>query len=149
MFTKCATPLTISDVKDVETTLGFKLPQQLKEHYLQFNGGGPVKPCYYAEDLDLETEIAVFYPMKYHNGSGLLVEKIYMDFINRAVIPKKYLPFANDLGGNLFCIDLENEIVVLIWMDLGVVTESCINLLANSFIDFVDNLEECEDDEED
>ncbi|MFJ8088898.1 SMI1/KNR4 family protein [Lysinibacillus sp. NPDC095746] len=144
MFIECSTELTISDLNDVETKLGFNLPEELKEHYLQFNGGIPVKPCYYAQDIDLETEIAAFSSMKYKNSSTLL-EESYLDFINRGALPKKYLPFANDWGGNLFCMDLETGNVVLIWMDLGEVTERCINFLSNSFETFINNLEKCED----
>ncbi|MFP3917107.1 SMI1/KNR4 family protein [Lysinibacillus telephonicus] len=145
MFIECSNQLTISDLNDVETKLGFNLPQQLKKHYLKYNGGVPVKPCYYAQDIDVETEIAEFSPIKYKNGSGLLEER-YLDFINRDALPKKYLPFANDWGGNLFCIDLEDESVVLIWMDLGEVTERSVNFLSNSFDNFINNLEKCEDD---
>ncbi len=140
MFIECSTQLTIRDLNDVETKLGFNLPQQLKEHYLQFNGGVPVKPCYYAKDIDLETEIAEFSPIKYKNNSRILEER-YLEFINRDELPKKYLPFANDWDGNLFCMDLENESVVLIWMDLGEVTERSINFLSNSFVTFIHNLE--------
>jgi cell wall assembly regulator SMI1 len=144
MFIECSTQLIISDLNDVETKLGFNLPQQLKEHYLQFNGGIPVKPCYYAQEIDLETEIAEFSPIKYKNNSKLLEDR-YIDFKNRDALPKKYLPFANDWGGNLFCINLENESVVLIWMKLGEITERSINFLSNSFGTFINNLEKCED----
>lgn len=143
MFMECSTQLTISDVNDVETILGFKLPQQLKEHYLQFNGGVPVKPCFYAQEVDLETEIAEFSPIKHKNSSKLLEER-YLDLINRNALPNRYLPFANDWGGNLFCIDLENDSVVLIWMDLGEVTERSINFLSNNFVTFINNLEASE-----
>jgi len=34
MFIECSTQLTISDLNDVETKLGFNLPQQLKEHLM-------------------------------------------------------------------------------------------------------------------
>ncbi|MEQ6357069.1 SMI1/KNR4 family protein [Lysinibacillus sp. M3] len=125
MFIECSTQLTISDLNEVETKLGFNLPEQLKKHYLQYNGGVPVKSCYYAQDIDLETEIATFSSIKYKKSSSLLEEN-YLDFINRGVLPEKYLPFGNDWGGNLFCMDLENGSVVLIWMDLGEVTERCI-----------------------
>ncbi|WP_443136944.1 SMI1/KNR4 family protein [Lysinibacillus sp. C5.1] len=59
-------------------------------------------------------------------------------------LPNRYLPFANDWGGNLFCIVLEKGRVVLIWMDLGGVTERSINFLSNNFVTFINNLEASE-----
>jgi len=149
MFYNCSFQLTRKDLEEVEILLSFQLPQELKEHYLQYNGGLPNKPCFFEENSGLETRVHVFLPIKFDNNIGYTLEKGYLDFKGRNIIPKKYLPFANDAGGNIFCIDLDSKQVVLIYLDLGEVTNRCIKFLANSFTEFINNLEECLDDEED
>ncbi|KOP80179.1 hypothetical protein AMS59_01895 [Lysinibacillus sp. FJAT-14745] len=147
MFYKCSFQLTREDIEEVEMLLSFQLPQELKDHYLQYNGGLPKDPCFFEEQSGLETRVHVFLPMKYRNNIGYTLEEGYLDFKNRNIIPQKYLPFANDAGGNIFCIDLDSKQVVLIYLDLGEVTDGCIKFLANSFMEFINNLEECMDDE--
>lgn len=75
------------------------------------------------------------------------MEKGFWDFKSKKIIPEKYLPFANDSGGNVFCINLDSKEIVLVYLDLGEVTNRCIKFLANSFTEFINNLEECLDDE--
>nr|WP_106781356.1 SMI1/KNR4 family protein [Lysinibacillus timonensis] len=147
MFYKCSLQLTKKDLEEIEITLGFQLPQELKDHYLQYNGGLPKKPCFFEEESGLETRVHVFLPMKYRNNIGYTLEEGYLDFKNREITPQKYLPFANDAGGNVFCIDLDSKQVVLIYLDLGEVNNNSIKYLANDFMEFINNLEECWDDE--
>lgn len=147
MFYKCSFQLTRKDLEEIEMLLNFQLPQELKDHYLQYNGGLPKKPCFFEENSGLETRVHVFLPIKFNNNIGYTLEEGYLDFKNRDIIPRKYLPFANDAGGNIFCIDLDSKQVVLIYLDLGEVTNRCIKFLANSFMDFINNLEEYLDEE--
>ncbi|WP_432702812.1 SMI1/KNR4 family protein [Lysinibacillus sphaericus] len=147
MFYNCSSQLTRKDLEEVEKLLSFQLPQEFKEHYLQYNGGLPNKPCFFEENSGLETRVHVFLPIKFDNNLGYTLEKGYLDFKVKEIIPEKYLPFANDAGGNVFCIDLDSKEIVLIYLDLGEVTNSCIKFLAKSFKEFIINLEECWDDE--
>ncbi len=83
--------------------------------------------------------------MKYDNGDGYTLEKMYMHFVGQNTFPKIYLPFANDYGSNLFCINIENGKIVIIWLDKGEVEENKISILFNSFPDFICSLEEEEE----
>ena len=61
-----------------------------------------------------------FLSMKYKNEVGYTLEDMYLHFTNKNIIPRKYLPFACDAGSNLFCINLENEKIVIIWLVLAI-----------------------------
>lgn len=65
----------------------------------------------------------------------------------RKIIPKKYLPFANDAGGNVFLYKPDSKEIVLVYLDLGEVTDRCIKFSAKSVMEFINNLEEYVDDE--
>ncbi len=112
----------------------------MKEHYLQYNDGIPNNPCFFEENSGLETRVHVFLPFKFENNLGYTLEKGYLDIRSRKIIPEKYLPFANDAGGNVFCINLDSKEIVLVYLDLGGVTDRCIKFLANSFTEFINNL---------
>ena len=60
-------------------------------------------------------------------------------------VPSHYLPFAVDWGGNYFAIDLQSGNIVLLFMDLGEFTEDCVEYLAESYSEFVENLVKAED----
>ncbi|TKI50954.1 SMI1/KNR4 family protein [Lysinibacillus mangiferihumi] len=147
MFYCCSSQLTQKDLEEVEILLNLQLPLELKEHYLQYNGGVPNNPCFFEENSGLETRVHVFLPLKFNNNLGYTLEKGFLDFKSKKIIPEKYLPFANDAGGNVFCINLDSKEIVLVYLDLGEVTNRCIKFLANSFTEFINNLEECLDDE--
>jgi len=142
MFSGVSKKITLSNVQEIEAKLSIKLPEQLVKHYLRFNGGVPEKTFFYSEISDIETNVKLFVPLQYVNEeyTSCTLEDTYLDFIQRGIIPVKYLPFAYDWGGNVFCVDLKLGYVVIIWMDIGEVTENSIKLLANDFREFLDNL---------
>lgn len=49
VFEETASPLSELDIKRVENRLGIRLPQDLKEHYLLYNGGRP-RPQFFVKD---------------------------------------------------------------------------------------------------
>ena len=95
----------------------------------------------YSRISDIETSVNTFLSMKHKNEVGYTLEDMYLHFTNKNIIPRKYLPFACDAGSNLFCINLENEKIVIIWLDMGDVDESMIPVLSNDFDEFINSLE--------
>ena len=87
-------------------------PKQLIEHYLKYNGGNPINNFLYSEISDIETSVQTFLPLKYKNETGYTIEDMYRHFVGRNVFSGKYLPFAMDYGGNLFCVNMENGEIV-------------------------------------
>lgn len=49
VFERTASPLSELDIKRVENRLGIRLPEDLKEHYLLYNGGRP-RPKFLVKD---------------------------------------------------------------------------------------------------
>lgn len=93
-------------------------------------------------------EVSFFIPINYPSDElgNLDVLNSYLKLTDKG-IPKRYLPFAVDWGGNYFAIDLETNEVVLLLMDLGEFTDSSVKHLSSSFLNFINELEE-EGDEE-
>ena len=74
----------------------------------------------YSRISDIETSVNTFLSMKYKNEVVYTLEDMYLHFTNKNILPRKYLPFACDAGSNLFCINLENEKIVIIWLVLAI-----------------------------
>lgn len=141
MFIKTSNAITKNDINEIEKKLNIVLPKQLAQHYMKYNGGVPEKKFLYSRISDIETAVHTFLPMKYKNEVGYTLEDMYLNFTSKNIIPRKYLPFACDAGSNLFCINLENEKIVIIWLDMGEVDESMIPVLSNNFDEFINSLE--------
>ena len=148
MFTKSSKPLTLADITGLEETLGTRLPADFADLYLHANGGIADKSYFYVEEDEGFVEVSFFIPINYPSGElgNLDVLKSYLKLTDKG-IPKRYLPFAVDWGGNYFAIDLETNEVVLLLMDLGEFTDSSVKHLSSCFLNFINELEE-EGDEE-
>lgn len=144
VFLNTGKKLTGNEIKEIEEMLQISIPKQLTEHYLKYNGGTPKDNFLYSEISDIEISIQSFLPMKYKDEIGFTVESMYANFVNKKVIPAQYLPFAIDYGCNLFCMDLNTNEIVIIWMDQGEVTENEIHVLSESFDAFLAALEQPE-----
>jgi len=151
-FTKCEKQLIPQDIREVENKLSLKLPKELKSHYLKSNGGVPDKKCWWQDDY-IYFEVVKFRPIKYVNGeinddNFKTLESTYLSRTAQKVIPKNYLPFAYDLGNNYFCLNTDTNDVYIVFMDLGNPMENpdSFRKLTNGFQNFIDNLEEGEED---
>jgi len=142
MFSKTAKKLSTEDIKEVETKLNLKLPPQIVAHYMKFNGGIPDKAFYYSSISDIELSLSTFLPIKHNDDLNSTLEEKYLFFKDKGFIPAKFLPFAIDWGGNLCCLNIENGQVLVVWLDIGEINENAIQILANNFNDFINNLED-------
>jgi cell wall assembly regulator SMI1 len=143
MFSKASQNLTKADIYSLEKSIGYALPIDFVNQYLSSNGGVSDKNYFYFEKHDEYLEVSLFIPIAYPSDKlgNLTIEKSY-GHLTRAGIPKKYLPFATDWGGNYFSIDLETNDVVLLLMDLGEFTERSVQHLTMGFSHFLDELKE-------
>ncbi|SHL26266.1 SMI1/KNR4 family protein [Flavobacterium chilense] len=154
LFINTAKSIDENDIKEFEKQLDIILPDEIKKHYLKYNGGFPVKERFYMKDYDTYTSINGFMPIKYHfdNIDDWTMEEVYLNFnITKGILPKNFLAFASDYGGNKFCINIESKKIFLIYMDLGNPMENpnAIRKICSNFDKFIKNLEEEEEEEDD
>lgn len=97
-----------ADLDHLESVIGCKLPASFRAHYLKYNGGMPERAYWVGEDDYEPIEVAVFKPIA-HGDYTLLSS--YRLMLQKQVLPARLLPFANDLGGNFFCLDLDTGAV--------------------------------------
>lgn len=53
-----------------------------------------------------------------------------------------YIPFANDYGANPICININNGIICIFYMEMGELSERCFKYLCSDFNTFIAGLSE-------
>ncbi|WP_210642062.1 SMI1/KNR4 family protein [Pseudomonas sp. Tri1] len=97
--------ITPADLDHLESVIGKKLPAPFRNHYLKYNGGMPERAYWVSEDFFDPIEVASFRPIAY--GEPTLLST-YQLMLKKQVLPAHLLPFADDLGGNFFCLNLDS-----------------------------------------
>jgi cell wall assembly regulator SMI1 len=104
-----------ADLDSVEQAIKHKLPKAFREHYLRFNGGTPSLNTFPGKDGWEESVVSQFVPVGFcarnKNLHRTLLDGLYEFMRQRNVVPPNLLPFANDHGGNFFCLDLKTGAV--------------------------------------
>ncbi|HHA2226998.1 TPA: SMI1/KNR4 family protein [Enterobacter ludwigii] len=150
-FKKCEKKIGRADIYKTESKLSITLPDDFVSHYLQFNGGIPEKSWWDGDEGFEPVEVAGFKPFVYNTQTNddprSLIDGCYISMLDREVIPGNLLPFANDWGGNFFCLNLDNYSIV--YFATGSFDEDLTmqvnhiklqRYLINSFSNFVDGL---------
>lgn len=151
LFVKCEKKITRAEINEVEKKLNYKFVEEFIEHYLKFNGGIPSNSWWCSDDEFEPIEISRFKSMKYSELSGgddsSLIECCYWNMIKKSVIPENIIPFGIDWGGNLFCINKNNDSIVFYATDsfdenlsLDENHRNAQRYLTCSFSDFINNL---------
>lgn len=97
--------ISSADLDSVDKILGFPLPQDLRDHYLRFNGGHPV-PSLFPKDDELYG-VNDFLPIK-HGMRGESFEDTYRSVVvGNELFPRHLIPFACDGGGDYFCYSMK------------------------------------------
>lgn len=104
-FSDCETAITSTDLDQLESVIGKKLPDAFRNHYLKYNGGMPERAYWASEDFFDPIEVASFMPIVFGEPSLL---STYQLMLKKQIIPSHLLPFADDLGGNFFCLNLDS-----------------------------------------
>ncbi|MGU3306474.1 SMI1/KNR4 family protein [Pseudomonas sp. M5A4_2d] len=107
-FSGSSPTIASTDLDHLESILGKKLPSPFRNHYLKYNGGTPERTYWQSEDFEEPVEVSVFKPIS--NGESTVLST-YQLMLKKKVIPAHLLPFANDWGGNFFCLNLDTGAV--------------------------------------
>ncbi|WP_306353328.1 SMI1/KNR4 family protein [Flavobacterium sp. '19STA2R22 D10 B1'] len=107
VFFDCEEAIHTTDIDYLEKEIGYELPASFRVHYLKYNGGIPERTYCYNETMFEPMEIAAFKAMAKENDSSVpSILSTYKLMLEKQVIPIHLLPFANDWGGNFFCLNL-------------------------------------------
>jgi len=141
--------ITIEDILSLEKAYDFIFPNDIRDHYLTYNGGEPQKYIFRDEDGD-EYVVQNLIPIKYTNqhGTGDLdfsLKNLRMD----EILPTWLIPFAKDPSGNLFCfsINKDEEGAIYFWdheYEFGEDPEEYVIYLTESIKRFIDSMVEDE-----
>jgi hypothetical protein len=129
-------PPTQENIRDFEKAFGLKLPPLHLQLLMHANGGHPELNSYENSTNGNQTAINHFYHLSDDRSSARSMWKIKYD--HRKYMSKTVLPFAEDGGGNLICLESGTErnpiSIYLHDEDFKGVH------LAESFEDFIDQL---------
>ncbi len=140
------------DLDRIEQKFHVKIPADVREHCLAYNGGYPEKPIFTDENGN-EYSVDLFIPVR--DGKKRPMEKtLELLRADDGVIPEWLIPFAEEDGGNLFCFSVrESDFGAIYYYDhefeYGEDPEEHITWLAESITAFISALTENEDDEDD
>ena len=140
------------DLDRIEQKFHVKIPADVREHCLAYNGGYPEKPIFTDKNGN-EYSVDLFIPVR--DGKKRSMEKtLELLRADDGVIPEWLIPFAEEDGGNLFCFSVrESDLGAIYYYDhefeYGEDPEEHITWLAESITAFISALTENEDDEDD
>lgn len=144
-FSECEARLTEEDLVEVERTFNVMIHAELRRHYLFCNGGTPEKTCW--TESGWEPTCLVFFlsirprfstDASFAGGNSL--QDTLTDLLDGPHIPPGLVPFAQDWGGNYFCIDGETGGIYFYAMDSGDDFEHGKRYLIDSLKAFIDRL---------
>jgi hypothetical protein len=106
--------LSEQEVAEVERMLGVRFPSGLSTFFMLANGGHPVPPIY--DHNGIVVRVHGTLALRAHGDSAL---RAYGDLVTRWKSRPNLFPFANDEGGNLFCVDCDTSTgaVVVVVLD--------------------------------
>lgn len=142
-FSHTQQPVDNTDLDAVERRFAFSFPREVREHYLQYNGGSPEK-CLFQNDYVVHE----FLPVK-HGEHGTLEDSIQHLKVEAPILPDYLVPFAIDPGGDYYCFSIRPQDHGAIYFFAGEfyedTPERAVKYLARSLPEFLGSLTEDED----
>ena len=137
-FNETMPNISLSDISYFEKIIHYILPNDFISFYTKQNGGSPITNSIYVEEMDSFLKVKSFYPFLYKDPIGWTIERLYTYFVEeKNFLPSYFVPFASDMGDNLFCINVKTQEVVLVLLDIGEFDEDEIIHISISFTDFL------------
>ena len=145
-FTETHDKLSEADMKAAEKRMGFKLPTELRRHYFMYNGGEPERRCWKGRRYE-DNYLTIFFPIRKVSDLNSkkmtkveTLDEAVVDLLDRKQIPESFIPFADDSGGNYFCLDRKTGKIYFFIMDEDSDFKSRQRYLAPSLKEFIEGL---------
>ena len=76
------------------------------------------------------------------SDDDLTIEETYARLRDGGHLPDGFVPFANDVGNNIICLECSTGSIYVIYMDLGdpLKVDGAVRIIARSFATFVEGL---------
>lgn len=129
--------ITIDDIKYIEDKYNYKMPEDIKNHYLKYNGG-QLEKCMYTKSNGDEFIVSWFIPIKCEDA-GLSLDSV-LDLRTDKILPAWLIPFADEAGGDLYCYSLREKELGAIYYWSHETMRSI--YITKSLEDFLNNMEE-------
>jgi len=139
--------LTERDLEEIEKKFSFKIPKDIRHHYLKYNGGYPEK-CIFEDNNGKQYEVEHFIPIKNKAGSRDLETVLHL-LREDSILPNWLIPLAEEAGGDFYCYSLRNHELgaVYYWsheFEYGEDPEAYVTFLATYLKQFIDEMIEDE-----
>jgi hypothetical protein len=95
-------PLGFDDILQMEESLGIRLPDVVRGHYLKWNGG---RPDPYVFEVPPEAVVSEILPLLSPHCEYAASEYYKVAVLEEQLVPLSFFPFAVDGGVNLFFVD--------------------------------------------
>lgn len=130
------------DILYIENKYKFKFPDEIREHFLTFNGGRTERRAF----LDEEYEFVVqqFIPIK-DDDDGRDLDTVLDTLRHDNTIPNWLIPFADEPSGDLYCFSLdEDELGAIYYWDHECIDQpdESYGYLSESLKEFIESLVE-------
>lgn len=137
------------DLDRIEQKFHIKIPKEMREHYLAYNGGRPERTVFTDKNGD-EYFVDRFIPVR-ERYKRPLEKTLVLLRADDGVIPDWLIPFAEEDGGNLFCFSVREADPGAVYyynheFEYGEDPEEHITWLAESLTAFLNALTENEED---
>ncbi|KLT66313.1 SMI1/KNR4 family protein [Pedobacter sp. BMA] len=130
-FEQSEKQVTQEELNNFEENFQVSLPDDFRQHYLNYNGGYPRYD--YIKGLKNIFTINGFDSIKY---GTLPIEQIIADHKKSGITFEKKIPFAYDNGGNVFLISEDGAIYIL---ESEFLKDKNYILVSESFTDFLNS----------
>jgi hypothetical protein len=126
------------DILSLEKYINSNLPKSYKKFLLYGNGGRPTPDSFYFPKSNSYVRIHFFLGITTNSYS---IRSNYKVFRNR-IKDDLLIPIATDEAGNIILLDIRSEYIYFFDHEL-----ECKFMVSKSFLDFIDSLQEIEEDE--
>jgi len=143
VWTRCDPPIDDSAVREIESTLGKRFPEEFVECIKQCHGGTPSRNSFRFEDGKGEMGSCLAFLLSFLPGK----DEGILDCIDllEDQLPSGLVPFGEDAGGDCICFDYNNlgengSPQIVYWHHEKPVHES-VTFLTTDFVSFISMLE--------